>query len=152
MANKKIDYNAINFKNKDIDKFTTKFNQNNGDPKKKEPVKKEPVKKEKPDVLPGEKGKGAYSVWQQAEGAKTPGVDTGVKYRENYGPKIGYNSQDIGTLSQSDSLAINQNRAPTLRNFKVVEEGLMNGIKFPGLTPEFQDRFKTYQKLPAKYK
>ena len=25
MANKKIDYNSINFKNKDVDKFSTKF-------------------------------------------------------------------------------------------------------------------------------
>lgn len=25
MANKKIDYDSINFKNKDVDKFTTKF-------------------------------------------------------------------------------------------------------------------------------
>jgi hypothetical protein len=148
----KMNYDAINFKNKDIDKFTTKFNQNNGDPKKKEPVKKEPAKKEKPDVLPGEKGNGPYSVRQQAEGNKTPNSTTGKQYRETYGPKIGYNSQDVGTLSQSDSLAINENRAPTLRNFKIVEEGLMNGIKFPGLTPEFKDSFKTYQKLPQKFK
>lgn len=32
----KMDYNAINFKNKDVDKFSTKFNKQQGDPKKKD--------------------------------------------------------------------------------------------------------------------
>jgi hypothetical protein len=145
----KTNYDAINFKNKDVDRFSTKFGKQEvvKDP----PKKKESAKKEKPDVLPGERGSGPYSVYQQAEGNKTPGSTTGKKYQETYGPKIGYNKQDK-PLSQSDSLTINENRAPTLRNFKLVEEGLMNGITFPGLTPEFKESFKTYQKLPAKFK
>lgn len=32
----KMNYDAINFKNKDIDRFSTKFNQKQGDPKKKD--------------------------------------------------------------------------------------------------------------------
>lgn len=35
MANKKIDYNSISFKNKDVDKFLTKFGNDNKDPLKK---------------------------------------------------------------------------------------------------------------------
>jgi len=30
----KMDYNAINFRNKDVDKFSTKFGKTNGDPEK----------------------------------------------------------------------------------------------------------------------
>lgn len=70
MAN---DYNAINFKNKDIDRFSTKFGNNPGDPVVKKELRKRPTptpaapaaKKEtvktiettviKPDVKPAER-------------------------------------------------------------------------------------------------
>jgi hypothetical protein len=162
MANKKINYDAINFKNKDVDRFSTRFGKQevvkdppkNGDPKKKEPAKKEPQGERNPDWLKGEKESGRtnspYSVATQANELKTP-----IKKSfdaQGYRPKSGYNYVEVGELTKQDSLDINANRAPTVRNFKIVEQGLMNGVKFPGLTQEFKDSFKNYQKLPQKIK
>lgn len=163
MATKK-NYDAINFKNKDVDRFATKFGKKevvkdppkNGDPKKKEPAKKEAegVGVRNPDYLQGEKESGRknspYSVATQANELKTP-----VKKSfdaAGYKPKKGYNYVEVGELTKQDSLDINANRAPTIRNFQIVEKGMKEGVKFPGLTPEFKRGMGTYMKLPAKYK
>lgn len=135
------DYNAINFKNKDIDKFAGKFGQ--GDPK-----KKEPQGTKNPDYLKGEnhkEGVGPYSVGAQTAGMRKPTA-------EGYGPKTGWKYVEKGELSKQDSLDINTNRPPTIQQLEIVSKGMDKGIKFPGLTPEFKSSLKTYQKLPAKFK
>lgn len=134
------DYNAINFKNKDIDKFATKFNKTNGDPK-----KKEPQGTKSPEYINAERGNGPYSVSTQANEVKT-------ETNKGYGPKSGYKYVDKGNLTSQDSLDINANRPPTVRNLTMVSKEMAKGTKFPGLSPEFKSALKTYEKLPAKYK
>jgi hypothetical protein len=112
--------------------------------KKKEPAKKEPQGEKNPDYLKGEnhkEGVGPYSVGAQA-----------ASIREGYGPKTGWKYVDKGGLSQQDSLDINTNRPPSIRQLEIVSKGLMDGIKFPGLTPEFKQSLKNYQSLPEKFK
>jgi hypothetical protein len=136
----KINYDAINFKNKDIDKFAGKFGQ--GDP-----VKKGPQKDSYEGI--GEHGAGPYSVGMQV------GQYSGKRGEgnwEKYGPKSGYSYKDKGQLSSQDSLTINAHRAPTMGNLSMVSNEIKKGTKFPGLSPEFKQSLKTYEKLPAKYK
>ena len=130
------DYNAINFKNKDIDKFAGKFGQ--GDPVKSQ-------SSGRPEYLKGEHGTGPYSVGMQQ-------VDTSNPRMKNYGPKKGWNYVDAGTLSKQDSLDINANRAPSMKQLEIVSSGQSKGVKFPGLSKEFQTALDTYKKTPAKYK
>jgi hypothetical protein len=150
----KKDYNSINFKNKDVDKFATKFNQTNGDPKKKEPAKQEPQGERNPEWLKGEKENGRnwspYSVNTQANEVKTPVKQSFTK--AGYGPKSGWEYVQPGELTKQDSLDINVNRAPTVRNLTLVSKEMAKGTKFPGLSPEFKSSLKTYEKLPAKFK
>jgi len=159
MATKK-NYDAINFKNKDVDRFATKFGNGdpkkkaNGDPKKKEPAKKEPEGERNPDYINAEKEKGRnwspYSVNTLANEVRTPVKESFTK--AGYGPKRAWNYVEPGELTKQDSLNINANRAPTIRNFKVVEKGMAEGVKFPGLTPEFNQSYKNYKRLPEKFK
>jgi hypothetical protein len=142
MANKKINYDAINFKNKDVDRFSTRFGKQEvvKDP----PKKKEPEGQKNPDYLKGEnhkEGVGPYSVGAQS-----------ASMRDGYGPKKGWSYVEKGGLSTQDSLDINANRPPTIRQFEIVTKGMNEGIKFPGLTPEFKSSLKNYQNLPQKFK
>lgn len=132
------DYNAINFKNKDIDKFATKFGQ--GDPK-----KKEPQGTKNPEYLNVEKGSGPYSVSVTANEPKSTTT-------KGYGPKSAYVKVEKGELSKQDSLDVNANRPPTMRQFSLVSSEMAKGTKFPGLTDEFKKGLGTYKNLPAKYK
>lgn len=134
------DYNAINFKNKDIDKFSTKFGQTHNDPK-----KKEPQGTKNPEYLNVEKGSGPYSINATANEPKSTTT-------QGYGPKSGYLKVEKGELSQQDSLDVNANRPPTMRQLSLVSNEIMKGTKFPGLSSEFKSALKTYEKLPAKYK
>jgi hypothetical protein len=134
------DYNSINFKNKDIDKFSTKFGQANGDPK-----KKEPEGTKNPEYLNVEKGSGPYST-------KATVNNTTLAEKRGYGPKSGYKIVDKGELSKQDSLDVNANRPPNIGQLTLVSQEMKKGTKFPGLSPEFKQSLKTYEKLPAKYK
>jgi hypothetical protein len=139
----KINYDSINFKNKDVDKFATKFNKTNGDPK-----KKEPQGTKNPDWLKGEnhkEGVGPYSVGAISANGKKPMSD-------NYGPKKGWDYVDKGKLTSQDSLDINVNRAPSMNQLELVSKEMKKGTKFPGLSSEFKSALKSYEKLPAKYK
>lgn len=134
------DYNAINFKNKDVDRFSTKFGQ--GDP-----VKKGPQKDSYEGI--GEHGAGPYSVGMQVAQYSGKGKEGNW---DKYGPKSGYSYKDKGQLSSQDSLTINAHRAPTMGNLSMVSNEKKKGTKFPGLSSEFNSALKTYEKLPTKYK
>ena len=126
---------------------------------KKKPLKKYQAKNSEvgtrnPDYITAEKEKGRnwspYSVNTLANEVRTPVKESFTK--AGYGPKSAWMYVEPGELTKQDSLDINANRAPTVRNFKVVEKGMAEGVKFPGLTPEFKQSYKNYQTLPEKFK
>ena len=123
-------------------------------PLKKYQAKNSEVGTKNPDWLYGEKENGRsnspYSVATQGNELKTK-----IKKEydaQGYGPKSGWYYVEPGELTHQDSLDINANRAPTIRNLSLVDQNMKKGVKFPGLGPEFLERLKTYQALPEKYK
>lgn len=124
----------------------------NGDPKKKkEPA---PQGQKNPDYLKGEKENGRqwspYSVNTQANEIKTPIKESFTK--AGYGPKRAWEYVEPGELTKQDSLDINANRAPTIRNFQLVDKYMKEGVKFPGLDDQFLRGLEQWRNLPDKYK